>query len=90
MRTNIGAYHSLEAAQSAARALETQISIQNIVVRDQRGRKSGGASRQRDLRSDDDEHADFVLSMSGTAENIEQARAILRAQSLGTIGSGLR
>jgi hypothetical protein len=81
MRTNIGAYHSLEAAQRAARALELQISIQNIVVRDQRGRGSRAVERQRDGQIDEHEHADFVLSMSGTAQNIEQARALLRAQS---------
>ena len=81
MRTIIGAYHSLEAAERAARALERQISIQNIVVSDRRGRGSRAIDRQRDGQPDERQHADFMLSMSGSAEHIERARALVRAQS---------
>lgn len=80
MRTVIGAYHSLEAAQSAARALELHVSIQNIVVYDRRGRGSRAHEGQPDERQD----ADFVLSMTGSAESVERARALLRAQTSAT------
>jgi hypothetical protein len=81
MRIVIGAYHSLVAAQRAARALELQMSIQNLVVRDQRGGGSRTVEPEGDGQTDERPHADFVLSMSGTAQHIEQARALLRAQS---------
>jgi hypothetical protein len=81
MRIVIGAYHSLAAAQRAARALELQMSIQNLVVRDQRAGGSRSVEHEGDGQTDERPKADFVLSMSGTAQNIEQARALLRAHS---------
>jgi hypothetical protein len=81
MRTVIGEYETEAAAEAAVRALELQISIQNIVIGDQRDRKWPRRDLKRDRSRDREKHPNFIVSMSGTSEGVEQARALLRAQA---------
>lgn len=81
MRTVIGEYESLAAAQRAVLALEPQISIQNIVVGDQRQRRWRLRDPRRDHRLDHPRRADFVVFMSGSRENIDRARQLLHPEA---------
>jgi hypothetical protein len=80
MRTVIGEYESWSAATSAVRALESLISIQGIVIKDQRQ----PTRQQRDplagsaKASSKPEAAAFVVSMTGRREQVDEARAFLR------------
>jgi len=69
-------------AQRAVRALESQITIENIVIGDQRVRRWRRRDPKRDRDLDRPDSAQFAVSMSGTAQNIEQARALLRANTV--------
>jgi hypothetical protein len=79
MRTVIGEYASMVEAERAVRALESKISIQHIVITDQG--EYGGRRRDswRDRILSNERKPSFLVSMSGTREAIEQARALLRA-----------
>jgi hypothetical protein len=79
MRTVIGEYGSLAAAQQAVRALEVQTSTQYIVISDQTDSWWQKRDRQRDRSRDHEHSANFVVSMTGTAESIEQVRVLLHA-----------
>jgi hypothetical protein len=80
MRTVIGEYESLALATSAVSALESQISIQGIVIADQTNQTWRKRDPQRDRRQRPP-HAgfNFLVTMSGTARDIERARALLHA-----------
>jgi hypothetical protein len=68
MRTVIGEYESLALATSAVCAMESQISIQGIVIADQTKawrRPRAGAK--------------FLVSMTGSALDIQRARELLSA-----------
>lgn len=78
MRIVIGEYESLALATSAVSGLESQISIQGIVIADQtnrtwRKRDPGRDRRLRRPRS----ASNFLVSMTGSALDIERARALL-------------
>lgn len=77
MRTIIAEYASLLEAQRAVQLLETKVSIGNVVIRDQSQHKWRRRDQRRDRSLDGTRNADFVVSMSGTADNVEQARAFL-------------
>ena len=77
MRTVIAEYELLADAQRAVRALESQLSIQGIVIRDQTVHRWKRSDLRRDRSLDRKHSANFVVSMSGTSEGIEQARALL-------------
>ena len=81
MRTVIGEYESLAAAELAVRALEPQISIQHIVIGDQRDRKWPKRDLKRDRSLDRQRRPNFVIFMSETPELIDEARSRLRAQA---------
>lgn len=84
MRIVIGEYESLALATSAVCALESEISIQNIVIADQTNRtwRKRDPERDRKLRRPG-AFANFLVSMSGNAQDIERARALLCAQTAG-------
>jgi hypothetical protein len=77
MRIVIAEYASLTEAKRAVQALEAEISIQNVVIRDQSEHKWRRRDQRRDRSLDRENSADFVVSMSGTADNIGRARALL-------------
>lgn len=79
MRSVIGEYESLVAAQRAVLALEAHMSIQGIVVRDQRGHRWRRRDLLRDRSLDAQRPADFIVSMSGDRALIERARELLHA-----------
>jgi hypothetical protein len=79
MRTVIGEYATLAAANLAVHALGATMSVQSVVVRDQSGRKWRIRDEDRDRSLDRHDSAAFVVTMSGKPENIEQARKLLRA-----------
>jgi len=78
MRTVIGEYATLQEAEAAVRALEPKISIQAIAIRDQSGHKWRMRDKRRDVSLDQKQRANFVVTMSGTPQNIDQARVLLR------------
>jgi hypothetical protein len=82
MRTVIGEYESMALATSAVCALQSQISIQSIVIADQTNRtwRKRDPSRDRKLRRPSSS-ANFLVSMSGNAHDIERARVLLGAQA---------
>jgi hypothetical protein len=80
MRTVIGEYESQAAAELAVRALELDISIQGVVIGDQRDSLWPKRDLKRDRSQDRAKRPNFIVSMTGTAENIAHARALLRAQ----------
>ena len=81
MRIVIGEYESLALATSAVNALESQISIQGIVIADQTKRTWRKRDPQRDRRlSPPHAASNFLISMTGNAQDIDHARALLRAQ----------
>lgn len=84
MRSVIGEYESLAAAQRAALALESQISVQTIVIGDQRERRWRRRDLRRDRSLDHQQHADFVILMSGSRENIERAHKLLHPEAAAT------
>ncbi|HET6338231.1 MAG TPA: hypothetical protein VFG30_33645 [Polyangiales bacterium] len=77
MRTVIGEYESLAAAQQAVRALEVQTSTQYIVISDQTNSWWQKRDVRRDRSRDHAHSANFVVSMTGTADSIEQVRLLL-------------
>jgi hypothetical protein len=81
MRIIIGEYESLALATSAVNALQSSISIQTIVIGDQ----SNHTFRKRDPERDrklnrPSSSANFLVSMSGSAQDIARARSLLSAQ----------
>jgi hypothetical protein len=82
MRIVIGEYESLALATSAVYALESQISIQGIVIADQTNRtwRKRDPGRDRKLRRPR-ASSNFLVSMTGNARDIEHARALLCAQT---------
>lgn len=77
MQTIIAEYESLAEAQRAVRALEAQLSIQGIVIRDQSEHRWKRRDQRRDRSLDGKHRANFVVKMIGTLEGIERARALL-------------
>jgi hypothetical protein len=80
MRTVIGEYESWSAAASAVRTLESLISIQGIVIKDQRQptRQPSGQLAGSAKADSKPEAAAFVVSMTGRREQVDEARAFLR------------
>jgi hypothetical protein len=71
MRTVIGEYASLALATSAVCSMQSQISIQGIVIADQTHRT------WRRPRAG----AKFLVSMTGSTLDVERARALLSAHA---------
>jgi hypothetical protein len=82
MRSVIGEYESLAAAQRAVLALEAQVSVQSVVVRDQSAHRWRRRDQRRDRSLDSPHSADFIVSMSGDRETIERARKLLHPEQL--------
>jgi hypothetical protein len=80
MRIVIGEYESWAAAQRAVHTLESQISILNIVIGDQRQSRWRRRDLKRNRSLDAPESANFVVSMSGARENIDRARRLLHPE----------
>jgi hypothetical protein len=81
MKTIIGEYETLAAAQRAVRSLESEMSIQTIVIADQSHslRVERDPGRDRSLASSSS--APFLVSMFGKAADIERARTLLSAKA---------
>lgn len=73
MRTVIGEYESLAAAEQAVRALESQMPILNVVI--------GARPEPKSRRRGDAHREHIVVSMTGTPELIERGRQLLRFQA---------
>jgi len=92
MHIVIAEYESLADAQRAVRSLESQLSIQGVVIREQAAHKWKRRDLRRDRRLDrDGDHAaNYVVSMSGTPEGIERARALLQGRASSEVTAGGR
>jgi hypothetical protein len=80
MRVVIGEYESWAAAERAVHAVESQISILTMVIGDQREHRWQRRSLKREHSGDVPHGANFVVSMSGTRENIDRARRLLHPE----------